>query len=128
MLHMAIYAGRLDPPTEIDKPTVVAAVEMATALISHFSAVLELMERNPETMRAERVLAWIVRKRPLLFTARDCFRDHQRLFDQMSALTPTLKLLQDKGYIRISPQASSGGRPPSDLIEVNPALLGSTTP
>jgi len=46
----------------------------------------------------------------------------------MSALTPTLKLLQDKGYIRISPQASSGGRPPSDLIEVNPALLGSTTP
>ena len=128
VLHMAIYAGRLDPPTEIDKPTVVAAVEMATALISHFSAVLELMERNPETMRAERVLAWIVRKRPLLFTARDCFRDHQRLFDQMSALTPTLKLLQDKGYIRISPQASSGGRPPSDLIEVNPALLGSTTP
>ena len=35
-----------------------------------------------------------------------------------------LILLDQNGYGRIDRQHSSGGRPPSDLVEVNPALLG----
>jgi hypothetical protein len=118
-----MYAGRPEVPSEVDKATVVAAVEMATALISHFEAVLHLMEQNPETRRAERVLAWIKRENSLFFTARECFREHQSLFDRMSALTPALMLLQEKGYIRINQQSSNGGRRPSDLCDVNPAIL-----
>ena len=54
---------------------------------------------------------------------RDCFRAHQRLFKRVDALQPVITLLAEHGYIRRTSRESSGGRKPSDLIEVNPALL-----
>jgi hypothetical protein len=124
VLHMAKYAGRLDMPAEIERPIVKAALELAAALISHCAAVLALMERDVETHKGERVLAWIVCQRLPSFTARDCFRAHQRLFRRVQSMTPTLILLEQHGYLRVVRQSSSGGRTPSDLVEVNPALLG----
>jgi len=124
IFHMAKYAGFVDIPLAIEKPTVVSAVELAVALIPHCRAVFALMDCDPEARKAERIVSWIIRQRSAFFTVRDCFRAHQTLFKRVTALTPTLLLLDQNGYVRIDRQHSSGGRPPSDVVEVNPALLG----
>lgn len=124
IFHMAKYAGRIDIPLAIDKPTVAAAVELAAGLIPHCRAVFALMDSDPEARKAERIVSWINRQRSPFFTARDCFRAHQALFKRVTSLMPTLLLLEQHGYIRIDRQQSSGGRPPSDRVEVNPTLLG----
>jgi hypothetical protein len=121
---MAKCAGFVDIPLAIEKPTVVSAVELAVGLIPHCRAVFALMDCDPEARKAERIVSWIIRQRAAFFTVRDCFRAHQTLFKRVTALTPTLLLLEQNGYIRIDRQKSSGGRPASDLVEVNPALLG----
>jgi hypothetical protein len=124
IFHLAKYAGLINIPLAIEKPTVVSAVELAVGLIPHCRAVFALMDSDPEARKAERVLSWIVRQRSLFFTVRDCFRAHQTLFKRVTSLTPTLLLLEQHGYIRIDRQQSSVGRPRSDLARVNPALLG----
>jgi hypothetical protein len=126
VLHLAACADRVELPTEVDKQTVTAALELSARLVSHCRAAFALMDQDPETRKAERIVAWILRQRSLFFTARDCFRAHQALFKQVKAMMPTLTLLEQHGYIRIDRRGSSGGRPPSDLCEVNPVLLGST--
>ncbi len=123
VFHLALYADRMQVPEEIEKPTVTAAIEAGTSLISHCRAAFALMDQDPETVRAERVLAWILRQRSSFFTVRDCFRSQQALFKRVTALIPTLTLLAQHGYLRIDRGGSSGGRPPSELCEVNPALL-----
>jgi hypothetical protein len=122
--HLSMCADRLVVPSEIDQPTVLSAIEASASLISHCRAVFALMDCDPEARKAEQILSWIVRQRSLFFTVRDCFRAHQALFKRVTALTSTLLLLDQNGYVRIDHRQSSGGRPPSDLVEVNPALLG----
>ena len=126
VFHLAMYVGRVDVPTEIDKPTVVAAIEAGASLVSHCRAVFALMDRDPECGKAERIIAWILRQRSAFFTARDCFRAHQGLFKRVSTMMPTLILIEQSGYIRIDRQCSSGGRPASDVCQVNPTLLVGT--
>jgi hypothetical protein len=123
VFHMAMYAGRVDVPLAVEKPPVVAAVELAACLISHCRAVFALMENDPETTKAERIIAWIIRENSAVFRLRDCFRAHQGLFKRVNELTPTLTLLEQHGYVRIVHRDSSGGRPPGDLVEVNPTVL-----
>jgi hypothetical protein len=122
-----MYAGRLDLPPEIDQSTMIGELECGAALISHCLATFALIERNPEIGKAQRIIAWIFRRRSPFFTARECFRAHQTLFTRMTSMMPTLTLLEQHGYIRIDRQGSSGGRPPSELCEVNPAILGRAT-
>ena len=126
VLHMAMCVDGQGPgiPLEIEKPTVVAAIEGASSLVSHCRAAFALMDQDPGTKKAERILAWIQRKRTSFFTARDCFRAHQALFKGVAAMMPSLMLLEQHGYIRMDRRDSSGGRPPSELCEVNPAFLG----
>lgn len=126
VLHLASWVGRANVPTEIDRSTVVAALEVGASLISHCRAVFQLMDRDPESGKAERIIAWVLRQRSLFFTVRDCFRAHQGIFKRVSTMMPTLILLEQSGYIRIDHRGSSGGRRPSDLCEVNPALLRGT--
>jgi hypothetical protein len=123
VLHLATWAGREGAPIEINQATVVAALEVGTSLISHCRAVFQLMDSDPERGKAERIIAWIHRQKCLFFTVRDCFRAHQGAFKRVSAMMPTLMLLEQHGYIRVDRQGSSGGRPPSSLCEVNPALF-----
>ncbi len=127
VFHLVKHAGSAVVPSEIELSTVTSAIELAVPLISHCRAAFALMERALETKKAERVLAWIQRQRCAFFIARDCFRAHQQLFKQATALMPTLILLQQHGYVRVDRQLSSGGRPPSDLVAVNPVILSGGT-
>lgn len=99
------------------------AIELATCLISHTQAVFALMDRDPALNDAERIVAWMIRQRKASFTVRDCFRAHQGRFQRVDAMQPIIALLEQHGYIRRAKQGSAGGRPASDLCEVNPAVL-----
>jgi hypothetical protein len=128
VLHLANCLKRGSAPAEIDHSTVVAAAEIGATLISHCRAVFRLMDRDPETTKAERIIGWALRQRSAFFTARDCFRAHQGFFKRMNAMTASLILLEQNGYIRILRPASTGGRPQSEVCEVNPALLREIAP
>ena len=47
VMHMAMWAGRPDTPTEIDRSTVAAAVEIAACPISHCRAIFKLSGSGP---------------------------------------------------------------------------------
>lgn len=126
VFHAVEQIGRVSFGAEIPEPTIVCALEFATCLISHAQAVFALMERDPNIEHAVKLVSWMMRQGQPWFTVRDCFRAHQGRFKRVDALYPVLGLLEQHGYIRRAAQESSGGRKPSDLCEVNPALLVET--
>jgi hypothetical protein len=121
--HMVLMCGRNDPEAEIAGTTVTQAIELATCLISHAQAVFALMDRDPAINDAEKLVGWIVRQGRPFFTVRECFRSHQGRFQRVDAMLTILVLLEQHGYIRRVRQDSGGGRPASDLCEVNPGVL-----
>jgi hypothetical protein len=121
--HMVDQACLGETDTEIPRPTIIRALDLAVPLISHARAAFALMESDPTVEFAQRIAVWLVRNERPSFTVRDCFRAHQHLFKRVDAMAPVLALLAEHGYIRRVGRDSSGGRPPSDLIEVNPAVL-----
>jgi hypothetical protein len=98
------------------------AVEVSRCLISHARAVFALMGQDPEIEYAEKLLRWIRRQGKSSFTTRECFRAHQSRFQRVDAMLPILHLLAEHGYIRGASRDASGGRPPSALYDVNPAI------
>jgi hypothetical protein len=112
---------RFDP--EIPPSTVAQALDLAACLISHARAIFALMERDPNIENAQKLITWIVLQSQPSFTIRDCFRAHQARFQRVDALIPVILLLEQHDYIRRKQRGSSGGRNPSDICEVNPAVL-----
>ena len=123
VFHAIEQVGCVAFDPEIPPSTVARALDFASCLISHAQAVFALMERDPNIESAHKVIAWIVRRGQASFTVRDCFRAHQTRFKRVDAMTPVLSLLEQHGYIRRQQRESSGGRHPSDVCEVNPAVL-----
>jgi hypothetical protein len=109
--------------TEIALTTVRPAIELGKCLISHAQAVFALMDRDPAVNDAERIVAWMTDQGKTSFTVRDCFRAHQARFQRVDAMQPILALLEQHGYVRRVKQRSTGGRPASDICDVNPATL-----
>ena len=122
VFHAIEQVGRAEFD-EIPPCTIARALDFASCLISHARAVFALMERDPNIENAQKLIAWIVRQRKASFTIRDCFRAHQAYFKRVDAMTPVLTLLEQHEYIRRQARESSGGRHPSDVCEVNPAVL-----
>ena len=123
IFHAIEQVGRVAFDAEIPESTMARALDFASPLISHAQAVFALMERDPNIENAQKLIAWIVRQGRASFTVRDCFRAHQARFKRVDAMTPVLSLLEQHGYIRRQQRESSGGRHPSDICEVNPAVL-----
>ena len=122
VFHAVDVGSRILCDTEIPLGMMALALDLGVCLISHARAVFDLMERDPHVEHAVRLVSWILEGRQTSFTARDCFRAHQTRFKRMDALFPVLVLLEGHGYVRRQPRESSGGRPPGDLYEVNPAV------
>ena len=123
IFHLVSHSGRFDATSAIAQETVTQAIELATSLISNAQAVFMLMDRDPVLTDAEPLVSWIVRQRKPFFTVRDCFRAHQGRFQRVDALMPILALLEQHGYTHRVRRDSAGGRPPSEICEVNPILL-----
>ena len=123
VFHFVEQIGRVSIGAEISLETVARALELAACLISHARAVFALMERDPNIEHAQKLLSWIVRRGQESFSIRDCFRAHQPRFKRVDAMLPVVGLLEQHEYIRREPHESSGGRRPSDVCQVNPAIL-----
>jgi hypothetical protein len=123
VFHSVEQAGHLVFAREISQNIMQRALDFARLLISHARAVFALMERDPNVEDAEKLISWIFRQGEPSFTVRDCFRAHQSRFRRVDLLLPVLMLLEQHGYIRREQQLPSGGRRPSDMCEVNPAVL-----
>jgi hypothetical protein len=123
LYHMLLQMGRPDFDNEIPLATVTAAIKSAACLIPHAQAVFALMDRDPAVDDAKKIISWILRQGKSLFTVRECFRSHQGRFQRMDAMRSVLVLLEQHGYVRRVRLDSSGGRPPSEICEVNPAIL-----
>jgi len=123
VFHAIEQVGRVEFDPEIVPSTIARALDFASCLISHAQAVFALMERDPNIESAQKLIAWILRQSKSSFTVRDCFRAHQQRFRRVDAMTPVLSLLEQHGYIRRQQRESSGGRYPSDICDVNPAVL-----
>jgi hypothetical protein len=122
VFHAVEVGSQILHDTEIPSDTMTRSLDLGASLISHAKAVFDLMERDPHVEHAIKLVSWISEGRQTSFTARDCFRAHQTRFKRMDALLPVLALLEGHGYVRRQLRESSGGRPPSDLFEVNPAV------
>jgi hypothetical protein len=123
IFQMVFQAGGILFEPDIPNTTMTMALEMATCLISHARCAFALMDQDPAVENGEKLRRWIVRHGKPSFTARDCFRAHQQRFQRVEAMLPILQLLEQHGFIRRVQRDSSGGRPPSDLYDVNPAIL-----
>ncbi len=123
VFHAVELVGRIAVQTEISIGTMMLALEFGALLISHARAVFALIERHPDVEHAEKLVSWIIRQGQPAFTVRDCFRAHQGRFERVDAMLSVLLLLERHGYIRREQQESHGGRKPSDICQVNPAVL-----
>jgi hypothetical protein len=124
IFHLVLQGTGPGTDELIPASTMQMALDLAASLISHARCVFELMERDPNLESAKKLVAWIVSGGHSSFTVRECFRAHQERFKRMDAMLPVLTLLEQHGYIRRLAQVSTGGRRPSDLCEVHPALVG----
>jgi hypothetical protein len=123
IFHLVQQADRSELESCISRHTMQSALDLASCLISHVQCVFALMDRDPNVESAEKLMAWIIRQGQPSFTVRDCFRAHQGRFKRVDAMLHVLALLEQHGYIRRVSQTSGGGRTPSDICGVNPAVL-----
>lgn len=124
LLHIAERVGRDQPlwDAEVSYEAMAAAIEIGGALAPHAAALFDLLDSDAAVSLARYVVRRIQAGRPE--TVRDLFRACQgkREVRRVSDLNAPLELLSDHNYIEIVPQASSGGRPLSPLLYLNPAL------
>ncbi len=112
---------------EVGTETLLAAIEIARALIPHAEAVLSLMRADGGPSGASDglyVLRWIRRHGKRDFTKSEAQHAGKRRFPRADDIDPALAELQQRGYIRLRPTRQTGpGRPPSPAYETNPAVL-----
>jgi putative DNA primase/helicase len=112
-------------PTEsavIDVDTVDRTLSIVTPLIDHALAVFNLMERDRNSENAQKILAWLRKRREPTFTLRDCFCAHQSRFKTMAGIRPTVILLEQHYCIRPLSKETVPHRT-SEVYAVNPKLL-----
>jgi hypothetical protein len=107
---------------EIRLPEMKMAVKLCATLISHAIAVFGLMNEDPATTNAKKLLRWLVSQNKAEISKRACFRAHQpHVFDRVEMMDAPLAILVRHNLIRIV-KRKTGGRP-EELIQINPALL-----
>jgi 5S rRNA maturation endonuclease (ribonuclease M5) len=109
---------------KINHHSLKAAVEIASFLIPHAEAVLQMMSaKEGSDDDALYVLRWIERHQLTKFTKRDAQQHGKRRFPSATDIDPAINDLKERGYIRQVDQDIAGpGRPPSPLFEVNPIV------
>lgn len=127
VLHCVVHGLTGQVATE----TLLAAVEIARALVPHAEVVLRLMgNADPSgASDARYVLRWIERHGKRVFAKREAQQHGRRRFPKADDIDPALTELVQRGYIRQRPLKASGpGRPPSPAFDVNPAVFEIESP
>jgi hypothetical protein len=127
LLHLAAHRDAARRPISAD--TIHAAARIGHYYLGHALAVFDLMGADPLIDHARHVLDWIARTGTQHFTRRELFRAMPRgRFAKVGDLDPVLDLLDQHGYIRPRPAEPrpAGGRPPSPVYDVHPAVIEPT--
>ena len=107
---------------EISGDAMIRACDLADSFVSHAKAVFGLIGQDERTERAAYVLERIHAKWKLGFSKADLWqacKDKAELATS-SDLDAPLSLLQEAGHIQLYQRSSTGGRPPSPVIDLNP--------
>lgn len=128
ILHAATAVECGTSPIEgpVSGETMEAAISLGRALVSHAVAVFGALDMTPEIRLARYVLDRILSapdhanltKRELWHRCKGK-KEIQRADD----LDQPLELLKEHHHLRVEGQGSTGGRPPSPAIVLNPAVL-----
>lgn len=115
--------GRALASDPISGSAMKSAVRICRALTTHARAAYGEMEMNPDTADLRYVLKR-AREIPRESSLRDLHRAVQgrASIDGMEDLKPLVDELVGRGCLRLRPRPSTGGRPPSPLVEIHPHL------
>jgi Protein of unknown function (DUF3987) len=123
LLHMAEHAHDAAPwDVPIAARTVENAIKVGQYATAHAKAAYAVMGGDAAVEGASHVLAWIENKHISTFSQRDAHRALQGRFERADALTASLTVLEERGYVRKRPQEQRHGvgRPASPRYDVNP--------
>lgn len=121
LLHL--YTG--STVSVIQPATMDAALSLASCLAVHAQAVFMLMNTDPVTDCARRILAWIQRQGAGSFSARDCHQALKGSYPKADDIAKGLSVLEERFCIKETPRAQNTGRGrPSKLYDVHPEIIG----
>jgi hypothetical protein len=122
LLHVARY-GRKAPDKPISVNIVNGSIAIGNYYREHALATFGLMKEDPQIESAKKILEYLIQHRPDKFKGRDILR-HKSVFKSMDVVTPGLKLLVERNYIRgLETKTTTGiGRPEATVYEVNPYI------
>lgn len=109
-----------------NKPISVDIVNASCAIGAYYRehtlATFGLMQEDPRIEAAKRILEYINLHQPNTFKGRDVLR-YKSAFKTMENVLPGLKVLIERGYIRVIENKAQGiGRPEATSYEVNPKI------
>jgi putative DNA primase/helicase len=127
LLHLASNATRIDQIGDnliVQAESVLRAITLGDFLKAHAIKVFQSNSLDPAQRLARAIADWISDREQNSFSRRDCHHRFQKRISSAKNLLPSLRLLEDRGYIRSIEQkmSPSGGRP-SEIWEVNPQFL-----
>lgn len=118
------HVARAEDPagTPVPADTMDKALRLAAVLADHARAAFAFMGSDPAVECGRKILRWIVQGRVEAFTARDAFEKVKGSFPKMEQVSPGLRVLEDRYYIRpVQADPRTGpGRKPSPIFKVNP--------
>jgi hypothetical protein len=124
VLHVAEYSHGEPSQVAITASTMNNAIAVSEAIAAHTLAVFDMMQLDPETEGARRILRWIKRKRLMQFTQRECFEGNKSYFGKVDAMSKALMKLSDHDYI-LECDLDPVAHRPTTLFEVNPLIFES---
>lgn len=124
VLHLAKYGEKFFD-LEIETNTVKAACAIGAYFKEHALAAFGLMAEDKRIESAKRILEFITYHKPESFKARDVLAN-KNAFKTIDDVTPGLKVLNERGFIRETKNPYQGkGRPEAVIYEVNPKIFSS---
>jgi hypothetical protein len=124
VLHYLDMACRPATGSEdVGGDAVAGAARLMVYFKGHYLRVAARMNADPRQDEANRILAWLQRKREVVrFTRREVYSDLRRSFNAPEGLDRPLALLAQYGFVRpLEAEArQGGGRRPSPGFEINP--------
>ncbi len=124
LLHLAEIRTEEAFNQRVSAETMKRALSIGRYLVLHAQAAFAEMGADPDTEGGRRILAWLRRTAPSLFTKRDAHQALRGTFRRAEDLVGPLNALEDRGYIRALelPEKAGPGRRRSPTYEVHPLL------
>jgi replicative DNA helicase len=125
LLHAAEHGGSAHR-WQVGEQAMGHAIAVGEYLTAHALTVFGYMGADPVVEDARAVFEWLRRDRRTQFTRRDLHRALQARFKKAEDLDPALTMLDGSGWIkqaRAPVPGKQGGRPPSPVFTVHPAVL-----